>query len=146
MLGIVGIKDTLKDVVSEAIKNCKISGISVIMATRDCIVTACAITEESIIIDKFQSEILKNELIATEPPNEKNLLSRRPYGRKEYIVNKTMRNYIIGQSFVELGLMLFLYLYAPQFIRESGLAIIAEADLIKLCFGKYPGVAPDGNG
>ena len=84
--------------------------------------------------------------LATEPPNEKKLLGRRPYGRKEYIVNRLMWKHIIGQALFELGLMLFLYLYAPQFIRESDPARIAEADLIKLCFGKYPGRAPDSEG
>jgi len=84
--------------------------------------------------------------LATEPPNEKKLLGRKPYGRKEYIVNRTMWKHIIGQSMVQLGLMLFLYLYAPQFIRESEPVRIAEADLLKLCFGKYPGRAPDSDG
>jgi len=84
--------------------------------------------------------------LATEPPNEKKLLGRRPYGRNEYIVNKTMWKHIIGQAFVQLGLMLFLYLFSPQFIRESNISKIAEADLIKLCFGKYPGRDPDDSG
>jgi len=84
--------------------------------------------------------------LATEPPNEKKLLGRKPYGRNEYIVNKLMWKHIIGQSVVELILMLFLYLYAPQFIREQNPARIAEADLIKLCFGKYPGRSPDQDG
>lgn len=84
--------------------------------------------------------------LATEPPNEKKLLGRKPYGRKEYIVNKTMWKHIIGQAIVQLGLMLFLYLYAPQFIREQEPYRIAEADLIYLCFGKYPGRSPDKQG
>ena len=81
--------------------------------------------------------------LATEPPNEKKLLARKPYGRNEYIVNKLMWKHIIAQAFVQLGVMLFLYLYAPQFIRESEPFRIAEADIINLCFGKYPGRAPD---
>jgi Ca2+ transporting ATPase len=84
--------------------------------------------------------------LATEPPNEKKLLGRKPYGRNEYIVGRLMWKHIIGQSVVQLGLMLFLYLYAPKFIRESEPYRIAEADLLFLCFGKYPGLAPDNDG
>lgn len=84
--------------------------------------------------------------LATEPPNEKKLLGRRPYGRNEYIVNRLMMKHIIGQSIVQLGIMLFLYLYAPYFIRETESYRIAEADLLYLCFGKYPGLAPDEGG
>jgi magnesium-transporting ATPase (P-type) len=61
LLGVVGIKDPLKEGVRQAVENCKISGIRVIMVTGDSIVTARAIANECAIIDNPQSEILKAE-------------------------------------------------------------------------------------
>jgi Ca2+ transporting ATPase len=84
--------------------------------------------------------------LATEPPNESKLLRRKPYGRDEYIVNKTMWKHVIVQSVFQIGLNLFLYLYGANFIREDNLKRIVEADLIYLCYGKYPGLAPDSQG
>ncbi len=79
--------------------------------------------------------------LATEPPNEK-LLERAPYKRSEYPVSNKMWKHIILQSAVQLGILLLLYLHAPQFISENEPSRIAEADLMKLCFGKYPGEEP----
>jgi len=79
--------------------------------------------------------------LATEPPNEK-VLDRNPYRRSEYPVSIKMWKHIIFQSAVQLGLLLLLYLHGPQFLREDEPSRIAEADLLFLCFGKYPGREP----
>ena len=101
-------------------------------------ITAIQMLWVNLIMDSLGSLAL-----ATEPPNESKLLRRKPYGRGEYIVNKTMWKHIIIQSIIQLAIMLFLYLYGPQFIREEEPYRIAEADLIYMCFGIYPGRNPD---
>ena len=80
--------------------------------------------------------------LATEPPSE-NLLDRNPYKRSEYPVNKKMWKHILIQSSFQLGILLILYLHAPQFVIEDEPYRIAEADLINLCFGDYPGRDPE---
>ena len=80
--------------------------------------------------------------LATEPPNE-NLLNRNPYKRSEYPVNKKMWKHILFQSAVQLGVLLLLYLHAQQFVIEEEPYRIAEADLLNLCFGDYPGRDPE---
>ena len=79
--------------------------------------------------------------LATEQPNEK-VLVRKPYRRTEYPISVIMWKHIILQSTVQLAVLLLLYLHAPEFIIENEPSRIAEADLIYLCFGDYPGSAP----
>lgn len=79
--------------------------------------------------------------LATEPPSEK-VLERDPYKRSEYPVSITMWKHILLQSAFQLGILLLLYLHGPQFIPETEPYRMAEADLLFLCFGKYPGQPP----
>ncbi len=79
--------------------------------------------------------------LATEPPNEK-VLERTPFKRSEYPVSIKMWKHILIQSAVQLGIMLLLYLHGSQFIQEDEPYRMAEADLLYLCFGKYPGRSP----
>lgn len=79
--------------------------------------------------------------LATEPPNVR-LLDRKPYKRSEYPVSRRMWKHILVQSFMQLGLMLVLYLIGSDFLKEDDPARIAEGELFKLCFGKYPGKDP----
>ena len=83
--------------------------------------------------------------LATEPPNIK-LLERKPYKRSEYPVSVRMWKHIILQSFVQLALMLILYLIGSDFLKEDDPSRIAEGELLQLCFGKYPGTDPSGDG
>ena len=81
--------------------------------------------------------------LATEPPYEE-LLQREPTKRNESIINGRMWKHIIIQSICQILLLLMLYLYAPEFIKEQDLIRIAENRilgfiLIKYCFSEYPG-------
>lgn len=83
--------------------------------------------------------------LATEPPNDK-LLYRKPYKRSDHVISAKMWKHILIQSFFLLGLLLFLYLYAPEFIVENEPYRIAESNVIKRCYNKLPGRDPVQNG
>ena len=76
--------------------------------------------------------------LATEPPYDE-LLDREPTKKDESIINGKMWKHIIGQSLFQLGLLLFLYLYAPHFIKEDDVVRLAENRIISYCYGKMPG-------
>jgi Ca2+ transporting ATPase len=76
--------------------------------------------------------------LATEPPHE-NLLNRMPYKRKESIISNKMWKHILCQGFFELGLLLFLYIYGPYFIKEDEPYRLAESRVIERCYGLIPG-------
>ena len=82
--------------------------------------------------------------LATEPPYEE-LLYRSPTKKDESIINGKMWKHIIFQSFFQLLLLLFLYLYGPFFIREKDYVRLAENEIINLCYGELPGGAPKEN-
>jgi hypothetical protein len=50
-----------------------------------------------------------------------------------------MWKHIGGQSLFQLILLLFLYLYAPHFIKETDYVRLAENYIIYHCYGKLPG-------
>lgn len=79
--------------------------------------------------------------LATEPPNDK-LLERKPYKRSESIINPKMWKHILLQAIFGLGVLLFLYLYAPYFIVEDNINRIAESNILYYCFGDLPGKLP----
>ena len=83
--------------------------------------------------------------LATEPPNIR-LLERKPYKRTEYPVSRRMWKHIIIQSFLQLGLMLMLYLVGSDFLIEDNNSRIAEGELLQMCFGHFPGKAPTADG
>jgi magnesium-transporting ATPase (P-type) len=76
--------------------------------------------------------------LATEPPYEE-LLQREPTKRNESIINGRMWKHIIFQSLCQIILLIILYLYAPEFIKEQNLIRLAENRIIKYCFSEYPG-------
>ena len=76
--------------------------------------------------------------LATEPPYEE-LLKRAPTKRNESIINITMWKHIIIQSFIQIVILLILYLLAPTFIGESDLERLAENTIINYCFEEMPG-------
>ena len=78
--------------------------------------------------------------LATEPPYNE-LLNRKPTNRKESIINGRMWKHIGFQSFFEICILLFLYLYAPEFVPESDGEMKESADIIIGCFGELPGGA-----
>ena len=87
----------------------------------------------NLIMDSFGSLAL-----ATEPPYS-DLLKREPTKKNEFIINGKMAKHIIFQSVILLVLLLLLYNYAPEFIKEDNLKRLAENKLIKYCFENYPG-------
>jgi Ca2+ transporting ATPase len=76
--------------------------------------------------------------LATEPPYD-DLLDREPTRRDESIINGKMWKHIGGQSLFQLFLLLFLYLFAPLFIKETDYVRLAENSIIYHCYGKLPG-------
>ena len=56
--------------------------------------------------------------LATEPPYDE-LLDKEPTKKDESIINGKMWKHILGQSLIQLVLLLFLYLHAPHFIKEQ---------------------------
>ena len=82
--------------------------------------------------------------LATEPPYEE-LLNRSPTKKNESIINGKMWKHIIIQSVFQLALLLFLYLYAPFFIKEGDYVRLTENEIIYSCYGKMPGGSPKDN-
>jgi Ca2+ transporting ATPase len=99
--------------------------------------TAIQMLWVNIIMDSLASLAL-----ATENPDKK-LLKRKPYGKNEYIINFRMWKHLLFQSFVLLGILLFLYSYGSQFIQEDNPARIAEINIIQKCFNHVPDRDPD---
>ena len=75
--------------------------------------------------------------LATEPPYNE-LLNREPTKKEESIINGKMWKHIIIQSLAELILLILLYLYAPDFIKEDDPVRLAENRLIKKCYTDFP--------
>ena len=76
--------------------------------------------------------------LATEPPYEE-LLQREPTKRNESMINGRMWKHIIIQSICQIILLIMLYLYAPEFIKEGNLIRLSENKIIKYCYSEYPG-------
>ena len=76
--------------------------------------------------------------LATEPPYEE-LLQREPTKRNESIINGLMWKHIIIQSICQIILLIMLYLYSPEFIKEQNLVRISENRIINYCYSEYPG-------
>jgi magnesium-transporting ATPase (P-type) len=76
--------------------------------------------------------------LATEPPYEE-LLQREPTKRNESMINGRMWKHIIIQSLCQIILLILLYLYAPEIIKEQDLIRLAENRVIKFCYSKFPG-------
>ena len=76
--------------------------------------------------------------LATEPPYDE-LLNRQPTKKNESIINGKMWKHILFQSIIQLLLLVFLYLYAPNFIPEDDYVRLAENRLIEYCYGVLPG-------
>ena len=76
--------------------------------------------------------------LATEPPYEE-LLQREPTKRNESIINGRMWKHIIIQSICQIVLLVILYLFAPEFIKEKNIVRLAENNIIKYCYSEYPG-------
>ena len=80
--------------------------------------------------------------LATEPPYQE-LLQREPTKKGESIINGRMWKHIIFQSLVQLAILLFLYLYAPHFVKEDNPIRLTENQIILYCYGKLPGDVTD---
>jgi Ca2+ transporting ATPase len=71
--------------------------------------------------------------LATEDPTEE-LLYREPYKRDELIVNKKMFKHIIGQSIVQLTVLIILLFAATQLIYETEPAMVNYSYQFSRCF------------
>lgn len=80
--------------------------------------------------------------LATEPPYEE-LLDREPTKKDESIINGKMWKHIIIQSLCQLILLIMLYLFAPNFIKEDNLDRQAESRILMYCYGTLPGNKSD---
>ncbi len=76
--------------------------------------------------------------LATEPPHD-NLLNRKPYPKKEYIINTRMWKHIVFQALFQLGFLVAVYLVGHEFIPESNPRYITVAEQLKACYGTIPG-------
>ena len=76
--------------------------------------------------------------LATEPPYDE-LLSRYPTKKNEPIINGIMWKHILIQSFCEIILLLFIYIFGPSFIKEDKKNILRSHYEIFNCFGTLPG-------
>ena len=76
--------------------------------------------------------------LATESPYDE-LLLRKPTKRNESIINGKMWKHIIFQGLFQLIVLLFLYLGAPSFVKETDPVRLAENAIIYRCFGEMPG-------
>ena len=83
--------------------------------------------------------------LATEPPYD-DLLHRYPTKKSESIINVTMWKHILIQSIFELALLVFIYIYGPDFIIEDKKDILNSHLELYNCFGILPGdVYPEQN-
>ena len=83
--------------------------------------------------------------LATEPPYD-DLLHRYPTKKSESIINVTMWKHILTQSIFELALLVFIYIYGPDFIIEDKQDILNSHLELYNCFGILPGdVYPEQN-
>ena len=76
--------------------------------------------------------------LATENPTN-NVLNRKPYQRREYIISPLMWKHIIFQAITQFSIVFFLYLYGPNFISEDNPNIISVIEQMENCFEDVPG-------
>ena len=83
------------------------------------------------------------EELLNRPPTKKNELNRPPTKKNEFIINGKMFKHIILQSVAQILILVLLYQYAPNFIKEDNLVRQAENRIIEFCYEEYPGKNPD---
>ena len=93
--------------------------------------TAIQILWINLIMDSLGSLAL-----STDDPSDE-LLYIKPYSKKENIINNNMWKVIISQSMIQFLLMLFIYLYAPFFIKEDNENRLEIIRQFKNCFGNF---------
>jgi Ca2+ transporting ATPase len=76
--------------------------------------------------------------LATEEPTDE-LLNRKPYSKREYIISSIMWKHLLFQSLCQFLLVFLLYLYAPYFITENDPTRVGLAQQLENCFGDFPG-------
>jgi Ca2+ transporting ATPase len=67
-------------------------------------------------------DTLASLALATEDPHE-NVLLRKPYSRDDYIVSKSMKKNIIGQSLFQIAVLVVLIFWGETFIPEEADAL-----------------------
>lgn len=74
--------------------------------------------------------------LATEAPTDE-LLLRKPYSKREYLIDAVMWKHIIAQSIVQFSVIFFLYIYADKFIIEEDINRIKIYSQLEHCFGDF---------
>ena len=76
--------------------------------------------------------------LATEPPHD-NIMDRKPYPKKESIINYIMWKHILLQSLALFIICFVIYLIGFKFIPENEEYRKEEIMKIAFCYGAYPG-------
>jgi len=82
--------------------------------------------------------------LTTEPPHD-GLLKRKPTKRYENIITSSMIKHVTLQTALQFIILMSIYLFGPNFIKEQDMARITENEIILKCFGTLPGGATDPN-
>ena len=82
--------------------------------------------------------------LTTEIPHD-GLLKRKPTKRNENIITSSMIKHISLQTALQFIILMSIYLFGPNFIKEQDLSRIAENQIILKCFGILPGDRTDPN-
>ena len=74
--------------------------------------------------------------LATEPPSD-DVLRRKPYSKREYLINGVMWKSIIVQSMFQFTIIFILYILAEKFIIEEDEDRIYLYNQLENCFGDF---------
>ena len=87
----------------------------------------------NLIIDSLGSLAL-----STQNPDER-ILKRKPYKKKEYLINSLIWKHILFQSLALIVISLVIFFNGHTFIVEQNTTRIEEGKILKKCFGYIPG-------
>ena len=82
--------------------------------------------------------------LTTEPPHD-GLLKRKPTKRYENIITSSMIKHVTLQTALQFIILMSIYLFGPNFIKEQDISRITENQIILKCFGTLPGGMTDPN-
>jgi len=82
--------------------------------------------------------------LTTEPPHD-GLLKRKPTKRYENIITSSMIKHVTLQTALQFIILMSIYLFGPNFIKEQDISRISENQTILKCFGTLPGGMTDPN-
>ena len=80
--------------------------------------------------------------LTTEIPHD-GLLKRKPTKRNENIITSSMVKHVSLQTLLQFTILMVIYLFGPNFIKEQNISRITESQVILKCFGVLPGDKTD---